>query len=414
MGQSLAHIASALDEAVDDRAGHAFAFLGDLVRAASVLGGELEAQELVAAELERLGFATRMLTVPDDIAERDGAGVPRLAYDDRPVVVGERAGSGRSLLLNGHVDVVPPGARPAWHGDPFEPVVRDGWLLGRGAGDMKGGFAMALLALEAVLEVAPSSARGPVSFVSAIEEECTGNGTLAAVRAGVVADAALLPEPTGLELLLEGIGILWFELVVSGRPTHAQDPGAGANAIELALPLISGLRELEREANAAGGRHALNVGTFRGGDWQSSVPGEATIGVRLGFPRAWSVAEAEARVRAAVARAAESDPWLARNPPRLRFNGFRAEGYALDRRHPLAEAVAAAHRDVLGTEPAVSAGTATTDARYYVNQAGIPALCYGPRARNIHGIDEAVELESIVVGARVLARFLLRYLGEEA
>jgi acetylornithine deacetylase len=136
--------------------------------------------------------------------------------------------------------------------------------------------------------------------------------------------------------------------------------------------------------------------------------------VRLGFPREWAVDEAQERVLAAVARAAERDPWLAGHPPRVHFNGFRAEGYALPADHELAVALGEAHRDVLGSAPAVAVGSATTDARYYVNRCGIPALCYGPRVRSIHGIDEAVELDSIVVGARVLARFLLRWLGGDS
>jgi acetylornithine deacetylase len=413
MGQSVAHIASALDAAIEERRLHAFAFLEELVRAASVRGDEAAAQQLVAAELGRLGFVTRTIDVPADIGAWPGAGVPALPYDDRPVVVGERRGEGRSLLLNGHVDVVPPGPVAGWTAAPFEPVVRDGWLHGRGAGDMKAGFAMSVLALDALFATGGAELRGPLTFVSVIEEECTGNGTLAALAAGVVADAVLLPEPTNLELLLEGIGILWFELTVEGRPTHAQAPGGGTNAIELALPLIGALHDLESEIDGGARRYALNVGTFHSGDWQSSVPGSATVGVRLGFPRDWSVEEAQERVLASVARAAERDPWLARHPPRVDFNGFRAEGYALAADHELAATLGAAHREVTGAAPAVAVGSATTDARYYLNRCAIPALCYGPRVRNIHGLDEAVELDSIVVGARVLARFLLRWLGGE-
>ena len=128
-----------------------------------------------------------------------------------------------------------------------------------------------------------------------IEEECTGNGTLAAVAAGVVADAVLLPEPTNLELLIEGIGILWFELTVEGRPTHAQAPGAGTNAIELALPLIAALHDLEAEINVGGGRYALNIGTFHSDDWTVLPELGLTLGwratdnvrVTLGYSLLW-------------------------------------------------------------------------------------------------------------------------------
>jgi len=415
MGQFVAHNWGLVNKAIEARRERAFDFLAALVAEPSVVGNEAGAQRVVATELARLGFEVRELEVPDGIGDRDGAGEPQVPYADRPLVVGERPGEGRSLLVNGHVDVVPPGDVSLWTGDPFEPRVVDGWLYGRGAGDMKAGFAMALLAIEGLLESAPEAIAGPLSFLSTFEEECTGNGTLAAAHAGVLADAVVLPEPTNLELLLEGIGILWLELTVQGRSAHAHLPQAGANSIRLALPLLTAMQELQDELNPDGGnRHALNLGTFHAGDWQSSVPGVARIGVRIGFPREWSPAEAQRRVTDAIERAAGDDPWLAEHPPRLRFNGFRAEGYALDPAHELARELSAAHADVVGEAPPVQDGTATTDARYYLNQFGVPALCYGPRVRSIHGIDEAVELDSIVTGARVLARFLARFYGGAA
>jgi acetylornithine deacetylase len=416
MGQSVAHNWRLVDRAIDDATDRALEFLQRLVAERSVLGNEAGAQRVVAGELRRLGLDIRELAVPDDIGDRPGAGVPQLPYPGRPVVIGERGSGARSLLLNGHVDVVPPGDAALWPADPFEPRVVDGWLHGRGAGDMKAGFAMALLAVEALLEAAPEAIAGRLSFVSVIEEECTGNGTLAAAEAGVVADAVFLPEPTNLELLLEGIGILWVELTVEGRSAHAHLPQEGANAIALALPLVEALREVEAEINAGSDqpRHALNIGTFHAGDWQSSVPGKARLGVRVGFPEGWPVAEAQSRVSEAIARAAAADPWLEAHPPTLRFNGFRAEGYSLSREHALVRTLSAAHAEVLHEQPAIAAGTATTDARYYLNNFRIPALCYGPRVVNIHGIDEAVEVASIVTGARVLARFIARFFEDSA
>ncbi|HEU5361996.1 MAG TPA: ArgE/DapE family deacylase [Gaiellaceae bacterium] len=415
MGQIVPHNWDAVDAAIGDGLERAVSFLEALVAEPSVVGHELGAQHVVAKELERLGFAVRELEVPQGIEERPGAGVPSLPYAGRPVVVGERPGEGRSLLVNGHVDVVPPGAADLWPADPFGPRRVDGWLHGRGAGDMKAGFAMAVLAIEALLAEAPEAIAGPLSFVSVIEEECTGNGTLAAAHAGVLADAVLLPEPTNLELMLGGIGILWLELTLHGRSAHAHQPRAGANAVSLALPLLESLRALEAEMNPNGdGRHALNIGTFHGGDWQSSVPGIARIGLRIGFPPEWPVAEAQARVSEAIQRAARANGRLAEQPPTLRFNGFRAEGYELDEGHELVRELSAAHVEVHGAPPAIADGTATTDARIYLNQFGVPAVCYGPRVRNIHGIDEAVELDSIAAGARVLARFLARYYGAAA
>jgi acetylornithine deacetylase len=408
-------VRSAIDfETVDAAVGRllpqAVEFLGRMVQAGGLVGDEAAVQGVVADELARLGFAVEHLPIPDDIGSRPGAGVPQCSYDGRHNVVGRRDGRGRSLLINGHVDVVPVGDLRLWSSDPFSPVVRDGWLHGRGAGDMKSGIAMATLAIEALLTAVPDALTGPLSFVSVIEEECTGNGTLASAHAGVVADGVLIPEPSQLSLSLEGIGVLWCEIAVEGASVHAADPRAGANAIESTMPILTALRRLEAEiATEVDGTHRLNIGTFRAGDWQSNVPDVARLGVRLGFPTVWSQADALARLEAAVAAAAADDPWLAAHPPTVTPNGLRAEGYSQAANHELVELVAAAHCDVVGTEPEQMPGSATTDARFYLNQFDIPALCYGPRVRNIHGPDEAVELSSIEVGARVFTRAMTEW-----
>jgi acetylornithine deacetylase len=131
--------------------------------------------------------------------------------------------------------------------------------------------------------------------------------------------------------------------------------------------------------------------------------------VRVGFPRAWTPQQAFERVEAAVRCAAQQHPWLAEHPPTVRQSGYRAEGYLLAPEHPLATAVSNAHCWAHRRAPRRLVMGSTTDARYYLNQFGRPALAYGPRARNIHAADEAVELDSIVGGARTMARFIARY-----
>ncbi|HET9967268.1 MAG TPA: M20/M25/M40 family metallo-hydrolase, partial [Streptosporangiaceae bacterium] len=331
-------------------------------------------------------------------------------------------GGSPSLLLNGHVDVVP-AESGRWAGDPFTPVRADGWLTGRGAGDMKGGFAMGLLAVAALRRVAPGAMAGELGFLSVIEEECTGNGTLAACRAGVLADAAVLLEPTDLNLLLGGTGIVWAEIEIDGVAAHAEAADRAVNPVRFLPALLRALARLEDELNKPGDDPAfdhlprpynVNVGTVAAGDWPSSVPARARLGVRVGFPRRWTPAEALDRVRAAVLGAAADDPWLATHPPSVRPAGFRAEGYFIGEDHPLVRALAAAHERVHAAEPRRVVMGSTTDARYYLNQFGVPAVAYGPRSRNIHGTDEAVELASIVSGARVLARFMAGFFAAGA
>jgi acetylornithine deacetylase len=398
-------VGMAVDAAIDTCAERAFAFLDALVREPSVTGAEQGAEDVLAAELDRIGMAVDRVPFPDGIELDPSAGVGPGSYAGRTIVVG-RLGpeGGRRLILNGHLDVVPAGDERLWSSPPFAPRIHDGWMTGRGAGDMKAGLAMATLAIEALLRA--GAPEPPVSLVGAIEEEQSGNGTLASIRAGVVGDAAVLLEPTDLRLLLSGIGVLWFEVEVFAEAGHALGAGPAMGALTVALQVIEELRRLESELNLLGGRerHALNIGTLTAGEWQSSIPGSARLGCRLGFPRGMAVEEAMRRVHEAVDRATGAEPASA--APRVQFNGFRAEGYELPPDDPLVTAVAVAHHEAHGRTPALVSTAGTTDARFYRNQLGIPALCYGPRVENMHAADERVELASIVAGARTLARFL--------
>ncbi|MEO8476342.1 MAG: ArgE/DapE family deacylase [Actinomycetota bacterium] len=405
----------AVDGAIESRAPSAFGFLKRLVAAPSTVGNEGGAQEVVAAELGKLGFEIERLPIPEAIADDPLAGVPLASYEGRYDVVG-RVGpvEGPSLLIDGHVDVVPAGEPDLWFTPPFVPRRRRGRLYGRGAGDMKGGFAMATLAIEALMAEAPESIDGPLTFLSAIEEECTGNGTLAAARAGVTADAVILPEPTDLQLLLAGVGILWLDLTVHGRAAHAESADRSVNPVDATLGLLPAIRAFERamnediEPSMAGVTHPYNVnlGQISAGDWGSSVPARARVRVRIGHPTAWSAEEAERRFSDAIATAAAADPWMRRHRPDIDRVGFRAQGYSIDPDHPLVRRLADAHEDAHGDRPASVAMGSTTDARIFLRGFDVPAVCYGPVAHEIHGINESVELDSIVDGAKTLVRFV--------
>src|SRR2546430_3033700 len=293
---------------------------------------------MVEHELKRLGFEVERLWIPEGIGNDPLAGVPQTSYAGRHDIVGRFGnGDGPSLLLNGHVDVVPAEQPDLWTSSPFEPR-RDGdRLFGRGAGDMKSGFAMAMLAVDALTAADPEAIDGSLLFASVIEEECTGNGTLAAARAGVLADAVILPEPTGLDLLVGWVAILCLDVVVSGWSAHAEAADRAVNPVDLSLRIAERLPGLEREVDTQiepamdGVAHPynVNIGTFRSGDWPSSVPAAATLRIRIGHPSAWTAEEAEARVRAAILSAGEEEPWLRDHPPPSPPSGFKARAYTL-------------------------------------------------------------------------------------
>ena len=351
-----------------------------------------------------------------------GAGVPIEPVAGRAVLVGERRGdSPTSLLLNGHIDVVPPGDTSLWTSPPFAPMVVDGWLRGRGAGDMKGGIAMALLALQALLDTDPRTLDARLTFVVVPEEESSGNGTLASILADVQGDVALFPEPTELAVLVSGIGVLWCDVSVSGGGAHAGSGTRSVNPLDKLLEIVERVRGLEASF-AALSTHAeerdqsfgINLGSLTAGDWPSSVPASARARLRVGFPEELTIADVEVIIRKTIGEVVGEDDWLKLHPPLLQFRGLRAEPHLLDPRHELVQAVRAAHADAHGDDARVVHGSATSDARFYLNQAGTPAVCYGPRTRNMHGVDEAVDLASIVEGARTLARLLPGLLASPA
>jgi acetylornithine deacetylase len=404
------HTLARLDAAAAAEAEAAFGFLAELVAAAPVLGAEARAQQLVGEQFAALGFDVSELSVDPAAVAASPAGVGRHPYAGRPDVLATRAGGGggSGLLLNGHVDVVP-AADGGWSSPAFTPTRRDGWLFGRGAGDMKGGFAMVVLALRALRAVAPGVLDAPLAFLSAIEEECSGNGSWAAAQADVLGDVVLLAEPTDLRLLLAGVGVLWVDILVSGAGGHAEGMHRSGSPWQVALDLVERVRWWARgfesdpddALTGAPSPYNVNLGRVRAGDWHSSVPAEVQLGLRVGFPRSCSPERALSAIEQLAATAGTPDTAV-----RVRASGLRAEGYALDAGHPFARLVAGCHAQATGAPPPAYGVGSTTDARFYLNQCSRPALCYGPRTRNIHGADEAVELASIVDGARVLARVI--------
>ena len=411
-----------LDFAIQEKAPRAFELLERLVSEASTVGQESGAQEILAVELAAAGFEITRLAIPEDIGLDQAAGISKQSYEGRYDLIGQRGArnADRTLIINGHMDVVPAQDTSAWTVAPFTPTRRDGWLIGRGAADMKAGFVTGLLAIWALDELSPGWMTGGLTVVSVIEEECTGNGTLAAGRAGYLADAALLLEPTNLDVLLARIGIIWIEIEIDGLSGHAEAAQKSINPILAAIPVIDALLEFEKEMNEA---HSLgvdadatfkdiahpynvNIGKFQAGDWASSVPSISRLEIRVGHPQSWTSEEAFLQVQAAIDRVANSDEWLRSHPPRLTMNGYRAERYAQDPTGEIVTLLSAAHAQAHGENPKLVSVGSTTDARFYLNQFDMPAIAYGPRSRNMHGADEAVELKSIIDTARTVARFL--------
>jgi len=344
------------------------------------------------------------------------------AVDGKANVVGTweagAANHGRSLILNGHVDVVSPEPAGQWPRDPFVAHLEDGWLYGRGAADMKCGLAAMVGAVKGLRRLGLEP-HAPIHVQSVVEEECTGNGSLQTVLAGYTADAAVIAEPFGAAITTSQVGVLWFHVRMTGLPGHAAEGGHAVNAIESSLRMIQALRVLESELNASppvpydAYPHpiGLNVGTIRGGDWPSTVPGECTIGFRIALYPGMEVRDLQDRIEGIVAEAASADEAMFAHPPEVIYRGFRAPGYEVERDHPLVTTLASAYARHHGVGPALVATTGTTDARVFGLAAGIPSVCFGPYAEQAHGVGERVYLPSVTQTAQVLGLFIRDWCG---
>jgi acetylornithine deacetylase len=409
-------------EAISSGAAWMSEFLAELVDQATTLGNEEPGQVVVRQALRELGLEP--VDVPMDAeAIRAHPGHSPFDWDvtgKRNVVAtwSPEAVAGRSLILNGHVDVVSPEPRSAWTRDPFRSSVEEDWLYGRGAADMKCGTAAILGAVRGLMQLGLAPA-APVHLQSVVEEECTGNGTLQCLLAGYTADAAVFAEPFGAAITTSQVGVLWFQVRIKGVPGHAAEGANAVNAIEKSLEMIRALRVLEAELNAAPPppyelfEHpiALNVGSIHGGDWPSTVPGECVTEYRIALYPGMRVRDLQDRVEAVIAEAAAVDPVMPAHPPEVVYRGFACEGYELAADSPLVTSLAGAYVHQAGAPPALVATTGTTDARIYGLYAGVPSVCFGPYAELSHGADERVYLPSVVQTAQVLGLFIRDWCG---
>jgi len=398
-------------------------FAGRLVAERSTLGDEASAVQVMEAELKQLGFQTEKVAIdPQTLGRHPGFAPVPWEYDNRYNVVGYRPADhegGRSLILNGHLDVVDPGCLDFWENDPFEPVIKDGWLYGRGAGDMKSGIAAMIYAVQAV-KLAGFGIQAPVTVQGVIEEECSGNGALACLAAGYDADAGLIPEPFGPTILTHQVGVLWFKVTVRGAARHVLSASSGINAIETCFPIIAALRALEVELNDSPRPEAyrrfdhplnLNIGLFNGGSWPSSVPDEATFHGRLSYYPGVQFDEIRQKIIRAVMQASEQDPWLSQNPPEIDFYGFRSDGHAVESSLPAFEILNDCHKVLTDVDAQPYISTCTTDLRVFQLFGQGQATCYGPVAENIHGANERVHIPSVMQVAKAYALFLSRWCG---
>lgn len=404
------------DEAVD--------MLSCLVGFESTLGNESSAQDYMAMRFESLSLDPQRFAIDEDkLKTHRGYSPSLISYQGRENVVGVHRPQGpvrgQSLILNGHIDVVPEGDRSLWRGEPFTARQDGDRLYGRGAADMKAGIVAYTMAMRALRDVGVEPA-APVYLQSVIEEECTGNGALACLLEGYAADAAIVTEPVA-GMMSAQMGVIWLRLDVRGVPAHANVSQQGVGAIEFTHYLWTALKRLEARWNELKHRHEIyaehehpvnfNLGRFEGGEWTSSVSSRCHADLRIGFYPGWSVAEVRAEIEACLAQAYDDHPMSERLSYDVSYAGFAAEGCVVDMNSDMVETLRSAHGDVTGTNLPVRATTGTTDVKHFNLYGGMQSTCYGPRGGGVHGIDEWISIDSMMEVTQVLAVFIARWCG---
>ena len=411
---------AAVERTVDDLQDELFGLAQELVRIPSVVGQEGPAQEFIAQRYAEVGLEVELFEASKSAVENHESFIDsKIPFAGRPNVIARRAGDPgkRSLILCGHIDVVSPEPVAQWKHDPWSGFIENGRLHGRGSLDMKGGLAANLIALKALGKTSLRSL-GPVMLQSVIEEEAGGGGgTLACLTAGHTADAMFFTEPVPA-ICIAHAGVLYFKVRVEGVTAHAGRAHEGVNAIQKMMKVLDALFALDEhrratvsyplfQPNATPACH-LNLGSLTAGDWPSTVAGFAELEGRISFVPGETKDGIKSLVENAVREAAQADPWLREHPPEIEWFGWQSDPWQQDPEHPFVLAVADSVKEVTGGEAKMIGKPAGLDTRFaaFFN---MPAISFGPAGEFLHGCNEYVDLDSLVMVTKVVALTVLSW-----
>jgi acetylornithine deacetylase len=383
-----------------------------------------EHQDFVYKTLKEMGFDLEMWEIdPSNLDPFPGAYIDRdRDFSKMPVVVGklESNGEGKSLILNGHYDVVPTGITENWTHDPFAGEIEDNKIFGRGACDMKGGIAAMIQAVRFIRK-AGIRLNGDLIVEIVPDEEATSMGTLACCQRGYKADGAIIPEPTDMNVLLAMRGNLSGTITVFGRAGHADmnqphwKDGGAVNAISKAAKIILALEELTNEwRDRPDKRHRfldpdIVVPTvIHGGAWVVSHPEEVKIKFTADFNS--STANLREELEEKLLSVAHTDPWMKAHPPALEADLMY--GAEIDENQRIVKTAIETLQE-LGFHPELTGMGSLTDAIHLVNYSKIPTISIGPDVKTAHETDEFVDIDQLIDTTKALALTVLRWCGYE-
>jgi len=399
-------------------------FLRKIIQIPSVTGNEAEIQEYLCKYTSAMGMES-VSFVPslEELGTHPAFVKSDMPYENRPdvVAISHGAGGGRSLLFNGHVDVIPEGPAENWKHPCWGGEIEDGKLYGRGASDMKSGVAAMTMAMK-VLKECGIRLKGDVTIEYVMDEELTGNGTLACVMKGYKADAGICCETSSMCVQPASIGRIWFDIHVKGKAAGIQRRYEGVNAIDLGYLVKEAVEAFEKD-RVARTSHPLYpniieaipcmIGQFSSGSYASAfpdecllkgsmatVPGESSDGVKAEF------------IDFICKYTAERNEWLASNPPQVIYTGYFAEPSEIPSDSPIVTMLSDNFGKVMGKPPVISGRQGAADIRHLNTYGDTPTVIFGPgRTEEMHANNEWVDLNDYVNAVKILANTIIDWCG---
>ena len=315
-------------------------------------------------------------------------------------------GGGSRVMLNGHLDTV------GVYGmeEPFAARIEGSRLYGRGAQDMKGGLAAALIAVEALAQAGPLD--GDVIVAAVADEEYESAGTRTTLRNGVSADAAIVMEPTGLEVVTAHKGFAWAEVKTQGRAAHGSRPEEGRDAIAFMGRVLGEIERLQAKLSAAPGHPLLGHGSVHaslisGGQEWSSYPSECRLNVERRLLPGEDATTFDRELSEALARVSSQDPEF-----RAHYTlGYSALALETERDSLIARTVHDCARRLAGPRVKFGGQSFWTDAAL-LSAAGIPSVLFGPGGSGLHSPVEYVRLDDVALCAQSLVACARAFCGE--
>ena len=401
-------------------------FLQQMVSIPSVTGDEAKIQKFLAEYLTKIGLEVDVWESDWEELKKHPGYIPvDRGYEGRPniVAIWKGNGGGRSLLFNGHTDVIPVGNGEGWSDNPWSASIKNGRLYGRGSCDMKSGVASHIIAIENVIE-SGLKPKGDIYIDIVVDEEISGHGTLDTVIRGYKADAGISGETSGLAVQPACIGRIWFEIEIQGKPAGIQRRYEGVSGIELGYKITKAVEALEAK-RVAKIKHPLYpkpidaipcmIGAFHSGNFPSSFPATCLLKGSMATVPGEDHEGVKQTLVEHIARVSAEDPWMNDHPPKVRFVGYDAQASEIPRDHPIVQVVCKDFKEITGRDPEISGRQGAADTRFLNLYGNTPTVIFGPGSTAImHSDDEYVSVADYQTAIKVMALTICDWCGVES